>query len=376
MFGSEILEVAIGLSFIFFFASLMCSALREGIEAFLKTRAQNLEGWLRENLTDQTKDDGKIGSEGIIRGGDGNARVTLAGFYEHSLIYPLFSGTYDKATGKVSNLPSYVPSKHFAGALLDLLAPADGKGRPGLDQIATAAGNLQNERLKNVVLRAVGEANGDLDKARAAIEGWYDQSMERLSGYYKRWTQFILFCIGLIVAYTLNIDAIAVADQMLKDKALRQVVVAEASRVSSDKPENFTDHLDELDARIRQTGISIGGARTKPATDGGARDVAKGQDKSVAAERLPAGETKTAGDKKDAVSINTNSAQPIAKDKSADRSANAARSPCLVLVGWLVTALAVMLGAPFWFDVLNKLVSLRSAKKPEKAEKKSANATP
>jgi len=42
-------------------------------------------------------------------------------------------------------------------------------------------------------------------------------------------------------------------------------------------------------------------------------------------------------------------------------------------VGWLLTALALSLGAPFWFDLFNKLVNMRHGMgKPEvKAEKDS-----
>jgi len=41
--------------------------------------------------------------------------------------------------------------------------------------------------------------------------------------------------------------------------------------------------------------------------------------------------------------------------------------------GWLVSALAISLGAPFWFDVLNRFVVLRSTVKPN--EKSQTNAS-
>jgi hypothetical protein len=34
------------------------------------------------------------------------------------------------------------------------------------------------------------------------------------------------------------------------------------------------------------------------------------------------------------------------------------------ILGLLVTVLAISLGAPFWFDLLNRLVNLRSTGKP------------
>ena len=39
MLGSEILDVAIGLVFVYIVVSVICTAVREGIEAWLKTRA-------------------------------------------------------------------------------------------------------------------------------------------------------------------------------------------------------------------------------------------------------------------------------------------------------------------------------------------------
>ena len=35
-------------------------------------------------------------------------------------------------------------------------------------------------------------------------------------------------------------------------------------------------------------------------------------------------------------------------------------------MGWLMTAFAVTLGAPFWFDLLGKIVALRAAGNPPK----------
>ncbi len=36
----------------------------------------------------------------------------------------------------------------------------------------------------------------------------------------------------------------------------------------------------------------------------------------------------------------------------------------LKIFGWLITAVAISLGAPFWFDLLNKFMVVRSTVKP------------
>jgi hypothetical protein len=46
---------------------------------------------------------------------------------------------------------------------------------------------------------------------------------------------------------------------------------------------------------------------------------------------------------------------------------------CAPVLGLLVTALAAMLGAPFWFDVLNKVMVIRSTVKPHQKSPEEAS---
>ena len=43
------------------------------------------------------------------------------------------------------------------------------------------------------------------------------------------------------------------------------------------------------------------------------------------------------------------------------------------VIGWFVTAFAVMLGAPFWFDVLNRFMVVRSTVKPSEKSQSEAS---
>src|SRR5262245_22127151 len=102
MFGSKILDVAIGIIFLYILISILCSAIRESIEAWLKTRASHLEHGIRELLSDR-------GAEGLV-----------ISFFNHPLIYGLFSGEYKPGGAARSpgmfasggNLPSYIPAKN------------------------------------------------------------------------------------------------------------------------------------------------------------------------------------------------------------------------------------------------------------------------
>src|SRR5437667_3214123 len=102
MFGLDMLDVAIGIAFVYLLVSLLCSAIVEGAEAVLKRRAKDLEMGIKELLRDPE---------------------LVARLYNHPLLNGLFKGSYSPG---MRNLPSYIPSRSFALALMDLLASVYG----------------------------------------------------------------------------------------------------------------------------------------------------------------------------------------------------------------------------------------------------------
>ena len=104
MLGSSIIDIAIGLIFIYLLLSLICSAGNEIIERWSKKRSKDLERGVQEMLRDPN---------------------LVESLYKHPLIYSLFSKPYQPGG---SNLPSYIPSRNFALALMDIVAPPDEQG--------------------------------------------------------------------------------------------------------------------------------------------------------------------------------------------------------------------------------------------------------
>jgi hypothetical protein len=313
MFGSEILDMGIGIIFVFLLVSLIACAIREGVEAWLKTRATHLEAGIRELLHDPT--------------GLGMAKQ----FFEHPLIYSLYFGQYAPRTTRGwpialtwgRNLPSYIPSRNFALTLMDLAARgpiADPNNQHSSDTITLQAlraniSHIPSPPVQRALLTAIDGAEGDLQRAQANIEAWYDSAMDRVSGWYKRSTQWILFVIGLTLAVTLNLNAVRIADFLYRDRATREALVARAQS-----------------------------ATTEPAYPG--RDYGAIQ-KELQSLKLPIGGT--------------------------DQLDQVKEHPFPILGGWLLTALAASLGAPFWFDLLNKIMVIRSTVKPhEKSPEESS----
>ena len=340
MFGSRILEVAIGIIFVFLLVSMICSAIREGIESWVKSRAAFLEHGIRELLHDRH-------AVGIARS-----------LYTHPLVYGLYASEYEPRTStrrlnalsRGGNLPSYVPSRIFALALLDIAArgtdtrgAASGPHAPELSLALARENvlNLENGAVQRVVLGAIDLARGDMELAIANIAAWYDSAMDRVSGAYKRATQKLLLGIGLTVAVVLNVNIIAIAHHLFRDDVERATLVAHAEAVARDSSFITGSSQAQL-TRARATLDSL---------------------------RLPIGW--------DDVRLTPPWDTRVVRDASG--AVRTMREPRLwayvfePLVGWTLAALAAMLGAPFWFDLLNKVMVVRSTVKPhEKSPEESS----
>ena len=342
MFNSETLEAAIGMAFLFLLMSLICTGIQEWIEGIFKWRAMDLERALRTMLDD---------NEGQI----------LQHLFAHPIVSSLFQGTYDSSKlvsdrvagpvcgvkarrsmplGARRNLPSYIPSEQFAKALLDLVArgpvQADGESVPNLplsvDWLRERAAALDSPCLRRAILSAIDHSEGDMRQLLENLKHWFDGSMDRASGWYKRRTQAVLFILGLAAAVVLNVDALYVLERLTADKSFREAVVSAAAKADAQNP--ATPSRDPLETArearksLNDVGMPIGWRDTRVGWLGV-------------------------------------TAVQMCRSEGLATPCSASGYPHLrMLLGWLVTAFAVMLGAPFWFDLLNKFMVIRSTVKP------------
>jgi hypothetical protein len=288
MFGSNILDVGIGLVFLFLLLSLICSSANELIEGIIKKRAKDLECGIKELV------------------GSGGDKKFVERIYDHGLVNSLFRGSYSTAPRR--RLPSYIPSRNFALALLSIAKDP------------TVATSLP-QNVRSALDTFEKAASNDPIELQKSVEDWYNSTMDRVSGWYKRRTQIFIFVLGAILAVYLNVDCIEYATRLSKDSSLRQSVVAMAQAYAKqDQNDQKGDPVEKIQANI----------------------------KSLDGVGLPIGWNEA--DKKDMI--------------------KAVKAHSL---GWLLTALAVSLGAPFWFDTLNRLMVVRSTVKPhEKSDEESS----
>jgi len=451
MYLQELLEVAIGLIFVWLVFSIATMQFQEWIVTnWLKWRSRDLASAIGNMLADPAK---------------------VTAFYEHPLIQSLFE--------KPDKKPSYIPAANFSAALFDIIANAGTEKSPiqntlrklrgqvealkegnadaikmALDtisrlgqlaadtKIASTAkteinNSLQNQitSLNNLVKRnpelkaltaelkklvtehqddfgnlfesdqlldqvrngaaalitsnlekdqklgkavksllsGVEEYATSADKAlaigRANVEGWFDGVMDRLSGWYKRKSQYVALIIGLILAIILNVDSITLAKHLWREPAVRQALAANAEQFLMENPdikkttegeveprEAIKAFQEQFDGLILPIGWDI--RSWQPLKDEN-NEIRKTKDGAVLC---------ASSDVPGPIRIWNKQCTQITNlpTNFSDRG--------LKVLGLLLTALAAMQGAPFWFDILKKLVNVRSTginpdEKPKETEK-------
>jgi hypothetical protein len=368
MFGSSILDVAIGMAVVYLILSLIASVVQEAIAAVLQSRSANLLQGLHSLFSGDKGPDGQT--------------LLLSAVYDHGLIRGLYRDpatdstpkspepktaevkasdkknaqrTFDRIRMKMQAmlglappksteewiqnlmmLPAYIPSRTFALALIDILGPAESGVETNLDQLRSSLAAALKTDPGNKALQALSaladSAGKDIAEFQRRLENWYNDAMDRISGWYKKYTQNILMVIGLILAIAFNVSSIRVAKTLWTDKDAREAMVAEAKQ--------YTAEGNPVSAQPAQGSISP----TELATRLGQR-ISAVQDVTDQ-KLLPMGWNGPIWG--DATSLTVKVWRVL-----------------LALLGWCITALALSLGASFWFDTLNKFMIIRGTIKPD-----------
>ena len=311
MFNSGILDVAISLIFIYLLLSLVCTAINEAIEGYLKKRSATLEEGIRELLNDSD--------------GTGLAKAV----YNHPLIYSLFRGEYQPKVTK-KNLPSYIPTKNFAAALTNIILTDCNAPDSSIASLKQAIANMPEGKAKGALAALVEDAGDNINKARKNIEDWYDSGMDRVSGWYKRHVQKITLAVAFLSAIIINVDTINIATRISYDATMRESLVAAATEY--------------------------------------AKAGSTGQSASLQTVALAPGDCTTMDTPECRVQRNLDQIKklglPIGWQKDALPDPITFSYIISKILGLALTAFAVSLGAPFWFDMLNKVMVIRSTVKP------------
>jgi hypothetical protein len=356
MLQNAAIDVAIALILMYLMLSLLCTVVNEFIATKLKLRARSLASAL-EQLLDNDALRATFYRHGLIVT---TKRATAAPIPQSTLsgITSVASAAAEEvrtmlgteqpapatpAAGAANpnapvatvpapppreNHPSYLSGRTVALALIGSLDPT--KPLPGFQDVETAVKVLAPSNIRDALLASLTEANKDIDKLRTSVATWFDDSMERLSGAYKRQIKWISMFIGLFVAIAFNADSFKVATTLWIDGDRRAAAAAIAEKVAREPLPAAGQPADETAQKaIERTESSL--------------------------RSLPIGWQCEAKSKwwDACVVSNWRSVNPVQ------------------ILGWLLTAAAISLGAPFWFDLLNKFINMRgTGAKPERADAK------
>ncbi len=285
MFDTPVINVAIGLVFCFAAVSLAASTVTEALASLVKLRANTLVTGIQAMLNDP-KFDG----------------LALA-VYQHALVHPQGDGAM-KSNSRwwTYGGPSYIRPDNFATALVDVLQKMPGD----MAQLKSSIDAMADPQVKLLLQGIVARAGGSVPLIEKQVVNWFDSSMDRVSGAYKRQAQMICFIVGLVLAAMMNVDATHVVGELWANPARAREVAVLAEAALAEK-----DSVKQTLAKMQQLPVGLGLLRA-----------CDGQELVCAAGKALHGK---------------------------------------MLLGWLITAVASVFGAPFWFDMLGKLVRLRGS---------------
>lgn len=257
---------------------------------------------------------------------------------------------------KPNELPDRIPTKDFTVALLDLLDDI-GRGKDGkktsdrieIKSIVQGIEKLEslgkykqhplafrlrsllytaqiNTQVKLKITEAEKTAQADIEEFQKAVSEWFDDTVARGSLWYKRRMQTIGVICGFLLAIFLNADTLGIANALWHNAILRESITQAAetsARLGQPTSKEAQTQLKEL----MDIGLPIGWSFDKPEA---------------------AGTTETTGDivvtPKDSRALPTDLTGWVSK-----------------IIGLLLTGFAISQGSQIWFDLMNRLLNLRSA---------------
>jgi hypothetical protein len=490
MLNNVALDVAIGLIFIYMLYSLLATTIKEFIATVFSYRSRMLERGIEQMLDGRNYSyywwdkvgnwilywwqQKKIKNSGVIKAAmtkpdvqsneqmqmfNGRVMINNPAATPNDPHYIKRRKLNDKAklfTANITNhalykrmaenslffkKPAYLSSDSFSDILIDILSEQKSTttGTPVLMKDISAYVNDKlnnNSELKKILGIYIEQANGDLQRFKLLVEKWYDGTMDRVSGWYKKQATRVLLTIGFVMAMIFNISTVEIVKKLSESKPLRDAIVKNAT-------EYVDTHLKENEKLQQSPAPAIQVAKNKKEIADSPAQIENNKNKPLADTVI-----------KDSVNTHLNKPDTIAKTpkqlanndsvfakakrqveemkqfykesleennnllglgwgdydykkdstlyhdslpeynrihsswfswfncKGTDSKELPKRSGWFKfayvikhslfnwvnLVGFIITAFAISLGAPFWFDLLNKFINIRvSGKKPEES---------
>jgi len=165
----------------------------------------------------------------------------------------------------------------------------------------------------------VEQVEKQLQHFQTEVEDWFNQSMDRASGVYKRNAKLVAFLIGFAIAIAGNVDTLHVVDRISKEQTLRESLSLSANTIVANGKSLDDNTIQQLKNASEKISLPIGWENEK--------------------------------------GNNTNNGNNI---NIFDKIKNKVSSTPLTLLGWVISAIAISMGSSFWFDLLGKFINVKN----------------
>jgi len=392
MFGSKILEVVIGLIFIFLLYSLLASSIQELLSSLYSLRARMLRKAIKRMLVDDH-------SYPFFKRIELNLRSFLGSIYppiERWWKIPVdFSSLFYRQPGikylgfsKRDRHPAYIKSETFSKTMFEILK-TNGVGNDDVSKINDAL--LRGEFSHNDIIVKIDKethmqiqtiwetSEQDIEKFKKILAEWFDETMELVSFQYKKHTRTNLFFIGLALAFIFNINSISISSTLSKDNSARTELVNlstaylqantnDSLQLNDSTSKNFNDSLRfqiknvysqiENDVYNSNNFLAVGWRIPQSFEQCRLRDSLKLKPTKRSQYDMVLWHMYKNKKKQGKVVQN----QQLTR---LDKFQYLFHMTCNIryILGYLITAFAISFGAPFWFDLLAKVVKLKNVAK-------------
>ena len=295
---TQLMTITGGMISVYILLALITSHVCEWISAFTNQRGHLLERAIVVLLGGIHRDAAR----------DEATKELVDHLYDHPLVGNL---------GANARLPSYMPARTFSlslvAALREYTAAMPQGGTPVapapmppafstpdvlLDDLKARVVGLPAGKLRSTLITVLQGARDDYDSALSAIDTWFDAQMDRVAGAYKRWAGIVQAIVAVVIVAALNCDTFTILSQ-LRDAAVATAVTNAANAAAAGNGQNVS----QIATGLSNSGVSVGWPTLPP--DGGAW--------------------------------------------------------LMKIAGLMITWFAVLMGAPFWFDLLKQIVPVRMA---------------
>jgi hypothetical protein len=309
MFNSQIIDVGIGLALMYLFQSILVSGINELIVAATSYRGKVLKRFL--NLALKDKDE------------------------KNSLVDKLFSSPYIINLRKKGKYPPEITSRNFADAVFEMINRNDFSTAAVSEKIASNLKTLPDSNFKHILIIKFEEVNGNIELFKHSVEDWYNDYMNKVTHWYKSKMSGFILLFSFIITVAMNVDSFRVMNELWKNAKLRESVVSMSEDITKQEYQNYL--------------------ATATATD--SLDIALDKVSSNY-QKLHMLDFPITWDYE--YKIKNGNASTISKFSLWEKINWSYQQFTLEkILGFIITTMAVSIGAPIWFDILKKLVGMK-----------------